>query len=154
MESKNVKSTWNLQNGKMVLPYVLLFAGIILILSLGSFDAGEHGVEHNFFGRLGFYLSYGMFFMFGAASFLPGFFAIGLGSLRLVKDGLELTNRLFSLPVFLLCFSVTLQITGHVSKIPFASQGGFAGQFLSSGLEFVFGTTGKILIHLIFYFTV
>ncbi|EMJ46713.1 FtsK/SpoIIIE family DNA translocase [Leptospira santarosai] len=152
MESKNVKSTWNLQNGKMVLPYVLLFAGIILILSLGSFDAGEHGVEHNFFGRLGFYLSYGMFFMFGAASFLPGFFAIGLGSLRLVKDGLELTNRLFSLPVFLLCFSVTLQIAGHVSKIPFASQGGFAGQFLSSGLEFVFGTTGKILIHLIFYF--
>ncbi|EQA63841.1 putative stage III sporulation protein E [Leptospira alexanderi serovar Manhao 3 str. L 60] len=136
----------------MILPYVLLFAGIILTLSLGSFDAGEHGVERNFFGRLGFYISYGMFFMFGAASFLPGFFMIGLGALRLVKEGLELTNRLLSLPIFLLCFAITLQITGHVSTIPFASQGGFAGQLLSSGLEFVFGTTGKVLIHLIFYF--
>ncbi len=136
----------------MILPYVLLFAGIILILSLGSFDAGEHGVEHNFFGRLGFYISYGMFFMFGAASFLPGFFMIGLGALRLIKEGLELTNRLLSLPIFLLCFAVTLQITGHVSTIPFASQGGLAGQLLSSGLEFVFGTTGKVIIHLIFYF--
>ncbi|WP_061222309.1 DNA translocase FtsK [Leptospira weilii] len=152
MESKDLKSTWNLQNGKMILPYVLLFAGIILILSLGSFDAGEHGVEHNFFGRLGFYISYGMFFMFGAASFLPGFFMIGLGALRLIKEGLELTNRLLSLPIFLLCFAVTLQITGHVSTIPFASQGGLAGQLLSSGLEFVFGTTGKVIIHLIFYF--
>ncbi|WP_078128796.1 DNA translocase FtsK [Leptospira alexanderi] len=152
MESKDLKSTWNLQNGKMILPYVLLFAGIILTLSLGSFDAGEHGVEHNFFGRLGFYISYGMFFMFGAASFLPGFFMIGLGALRLVKEGLELTNRLLSLPIFLLCFAITLQITGHVSTIPFASQGGLAGQLLSSGLEFVFGTTGKVLIHLIFYF--
>ncbi|WP_078123822.1 DNA translocase FtsK [Leptospira alexanderi] len=152
MESKDLKSTWNLQNGKMILPYVLLFAGIILTLSLGSFDAGEHGVERNFFGRLGFYISYGMFFMFGAASFLPGFFMIGLGALRLVKEGLELTNRLLSLPIFLLCFAITLQITGHVSTIPFASQGGFAGQLLSSGLEFVFGTTGKVLIHLIFYF--
>ncbi|UPY78612.1 DNA translocase FtsK [Leptospira weilii] len=152
MESKDLKSTWNLQNGKMILPYVLLFAGIILILSLGSFDAGEHGVENNFFGRLGFYISYGMFFMFGAASFLPGFFMIGLGALRLVKEGLELTNRLLSLPIFLLCFAVTLQITGHVSTIPFASQGGLAGQLLSSGLEFVFGATGKVLIHLIFYF--
>ncbi|AXR69918.1 DNA translocase FtsK [Leptospira mayottensis] len=152
MESKDLKSTWNLQNGKMILPYVLLFVGIILILSLGSFDAGEHGVEYNFFGRLGFYISYGMFFMFGAASFLPGFFMIGLGALRLVKEGLELTNRLLSLPIFLLCFAITLQITGHVSTIPFASQGGIAGQFLSSGLEFVFGATGKVLIHLIFYF--
>lgn len=152
MESKNLKSTWNLKNGKMILPYVLLFAGIILTLSLGSFDAGEHGVEHNFFGRLGFYISYGMFFMFGAASFLPGFFTIGLGAFRLVKEELELTNRLLSLPIFLLCFAITLQITGHVSTIPFASQGGFAGQLFSSGLEFVFGATGKVLIHLIFYF--
>ncbi|PJZ58006.1 DNA translocase FtsK [Leptospira barantonii] len=152
MESKDLKPAWNLQNGKMILPYVLLFAGIILTLSLGSFDAGEQGIQHNFFGRLGFYLSYGMFFMFGAASFLPGLFAIGLGSLRLVKDGFELTNRLFSLPVFLFCFTVTLQITGHVSTIPFASQGGFIGQLLSSGLEFIFGSTGKTLIHLVFYF--
>ncbi|WP_061249325.1 FtsK/SpoIIIE family DNA translocase [Leptospira alstonii] len=152
MESKDLKPAWNLQNGKMILPYVLLFAGIILTLSLGSFDAGERGIEHNFFGRLGFYLSYGMFFMFGAASFLPGLLTIGLGSLRLVKEGFELTNRLLSLPVFLLCFTVTLQIIGHVSTIPFASQGGFTGQFLSSGLEFIFGSTGKILIHLLFYF--
>lgn len=152
MESKDLKPAWNLQNGKMILPYVLLFAGIILTLSLGSFDAGEQGIQHNFFGRLGFYLSYGMFFMFGAASFLPGLFAIGLGSLRLVKEGFELTNRLFSLPVFLFCFTVTLQITGHVSAIPFASQGGFIGQLLSSGLEFIFGSTGKTLIHLVFYF--
>lgn len=152
MESKDLKPAWNLQNGKMILPYVLLFAGIILTLSLGSFDAGEQGIQHNFFGRLGFYLSYGMFFMFGAASFLPGLFAIGLGSLRLVKEGFELTNRLFSLPVFLFCFTVTLQITGHVSTIPFASQGGFIGQLLSSGLEFIFGSTGKTLIHLVFYF--
>ncbi|RHX80927.1 DNA translocase FtsK [Leptospira yasudae] len=152
MESKDLKPAWNLQNGKMILPYVLLFAGIILTLSLGSFDAGEQGIQHNFFGRLGFYLSYGMFFMFGAASFLPGLFAIGLGSLRLVKEGFELTNRLFSLPVFLFCFTVTLQITGHVSVIPFASQGGLVGQLLSTGLEFIFGSTGKTLIHLVFYF--
>ncbi|MBM9500193.1 DNA translocase FtsK 4TM domain-containing protein [Leptospira sp. 201903071] len=152
MESKDLKPTWNLQNGRKILPYVLLFSGIILTLSLGSFDAGEKGIQHNFFGRLGFYLSYGMFFMFGAASFLPGLFAIGLGSLRLVKDEFDLTNRLFSLPVFLFCFTVTLQITGHVSTIPFASQGGLVGQLLSSGLEFIFGSTGKILIHLVFYF--
>ncbi|TGK31055.1 DNA translocase FtsK [Leptospira gomenensis] len=152
MESKEQKTAWNLQNGKKILPYVLLFSGIFLTLSLGSFDAGEEGIRHNFFGRLGFYLSYGMFFLFGAASFLPGLFAIGLGSLRLVKDEFELTNRLFSLPVFLFCFTVTLQITGHVSTIPFASQGGFTGQLLSAGLEFIFGATGKILIHLVFYF--
>ncbi|AOP33542.1 cell division protein FtsK [Leptospira tipperaryensis] len=152
MESKDLKPAWNLQNGKKILPYVLLFSGIILTLSLGSFDAGEKGIQHNFFGRLGFYLSYGMFFMFGAASFLPGLFSIGLGSLRLVKDEFDLTNRLFSLPVFLFCFTVTLQVTGHVSTIPFASQGGLVGQLLSSGLEFIFGSTGKILIHLVFYF--
>ncbi|PKA02662.1 DNA translocase FtsK 4TM domain-containing protein, partial [Leptospira ellisii] len=152
MESKEQKTSWNLQNGKKILPYVLLFSGIFLTLSLGSFDAGEEGIRHNFFGRLGFYLSYGMFFLFGAASFLPGLFAIGLGSLRLVKDEFELTNRLFSLPVFLFCFTVTLQVTGHVSTVPFASQGGFTGQLLSAGLEFIFGSTGKILIHLVFYF--
>lgn len=152
MESKDLKPAWNLQNGKKILPYVLLFSGIILTLSLGSFDAGEQGIQNNFFGRLGFYLSYGMFFMFGAASFLPGLFAIGLGSLRLVKEEFDLTNRLFSLPVFLFCFTVTLQVTGHRSTIPFASQGGFVGQLLSSGLEFIFGSTGKILIHLVFYF--
>ncbi|XDD51413.1 DNA translocase FtsK [Leptospira sp. WS92.C1] len=152
MESKEIKPAWSLQNGKKIVPYVLLFSGIFLTLSLGSFDAGDQGIQRNFFGRLGFYLSYGMFFMFGAASFLPGLFAIGLGSLRLIKEEFDLTNRLFSVPVFLFCFTVTLQVTGHVSTIPFASQGGLVGQLLSNGLEFIFGSTGKIIIHLVFYF--
>ncbi|OCC28080.1 DNA translocase FtsK [Leptospira interrogans serovar Canicola] len=70
----------------------------------------------------------------------------------MLKKNLNLRTDYFLFLFFLLCYTVTLQVTGHVSTIPFASQGGFVGQLLSSGLEFVFGSTGKILIHLVFYF--
>lgn len=134
------------------MPYLILFTGIFLTLSLGSFTIAENGVEANLFGRLGHYLSWGFLYLFGNASFVPGIMLILTGGILLAKPAQDVTNKLLTIPLFLLAVAVSLNVFGNVSTVPFASNGGVLGQALAVALEYLLGSTGRLLIHFVVYF--
>ncbi|PKA16906.1 DNA translocase FtsK [Leptospira haakeii] len=140
------------EKGRAALPYLLLFTGIFLTLSLGSFTIAENGVEANLFGRLGHYLSWGFLYLFGNASFVPGIMLILTGGILLAKPAQDVTNKLLTIPLFLLAVAVSLNVFGNVSTVPFASNGGVLGQALAVALEYLLGSTGRLLIHFVVYF--
>ncbi|PJZ23936.1 cell division protein FtsK [Leptospira hartskeerlii] len=140
------------EKGRAALPYLLLFTGIFLTLSLGSFTIAENGVEANLFGRLGHYLSWGFMYLFGNASFVPGIMLILTGGILLAKPTQDVTNKLLTIPLFLLAVAVSLNVFGNVSTVPFASNGGVLGQALAVALEYLLGSTGRLLIHFVVYF--
>ncbi|PJZ76725.1 cell division protein FtsK [Leptospira neocaledonica] len=140
------------EKGRAALPYLLLFTGIFLTLSLGSFTIAENGVEANLFGRLGHYLSWGFLYLFGNASFVPGIMLILTGGILLAKPAQDITNKLLTIPLFLLAVAVSLNVFGNVSTVPFASNGGVLGQALAVALEYLLGSTGRLLIHFVVYF--
>lgn len=140
------------EKGRAALPYLLLFTGIFLTLSLGSFTIAENGVEANLFGRLGHYLSWGFLYLFGNASFVPGIMLILTGGILLAKPAQDVTNKLLTIPLFLLAVAVSLNVFGNISTVPFASNGGVLGQALAVALEYLLGSTGRLLIHFVVYF--
>ncbi|TGL61728.1 DNA translocase FtsK [Leptospira sarikeiensis] len=140
------------EKGRAALPYLLLFSGIFLTLSLGSFTIAENGVDANLFGRLGHFLSWGFLYLFGNASFVPGIMLILTGGILLAKPAQDVTNKLLTIPLFLLAVAVSLNVFGNVSTIPFASNGGVLGQALAVALEYLLGSTGRLLIHFVVYF--
>ncbi|GBF38084.1 FtsK/SpoIIIE family DNA translocase [Leptospira johnsonii] len=140
------------EKGRAALPYLLLFTGIFLTLSLGSFTIAENGVQANLFGRLGHYLSWGFLYLFGNASFVPGIMLILTGGILLAKPAQDITNKLLTIPLFLLAVAVSLNVFGNVSTVPFASNGGVLGQALAVALEYLLGATGRLLIHFVVYF--
>lgn len=140
------------ERGKAALPYLLLFIGIFLTLSLGSFSIAENGVQTNLFGRTGHYLSWGILYLFGNAAYVPGIMLILTGGTLLVKPNQDATSKLLTIPLFLLAVSVSLNVFGNPSGISFASNGGVLGQALAVALEYVLGTTGRLLIHFVIYF--
>ncbi|MGJ4746753.1 DNA translocase FtsK 4TM domain-containing protein [Leptospira sp. SA-E8] len=140
------------EKGRAALPYLILFTGIFLTLSLGSFTIAENGVEANLFGRLGHYLSWGFLYLFGNASFVPGIMLILTGGILLAKPTQDVTNKLLTIPLFLLAVAVSLNVFGNVSTVPFASNGGVLGQALAVALEYLLGSTGRLLIHFVVYF--
>lgn len=140
------------EKGRAALPYLLLFTGIFLTLSLGSFTIAENGVQANLFGRLGHYLSWGFLYLFGNASFVPGIMLILTGGILLAKPAQDITNKLLTIPLFLLAVAVSLNVFGNISTVPFASNGGVLGQALAVALEYLLGSTGRLLIHFVVYF--
>ncbi|TGK05276.1 DUF87 domain-containing protein [Leptospira langatensis] len=140
------------EKGRAALPYLLLFTGIFLTLSLGSFTIAENGVQTNLFGRLGHYLSWGFLYLFGNAAFVPGIHLILTGGILLAKPNQDATNKLLTIPLFLLAVAVSLNVFGNPSVVPFASNGGVLGQALAVALEYVLGSTGRLLIHFAVYF--
>lgn len=140
------------EKGRAALPYLLLFTGFFLTLSLGSFTIAENGVQANLFGRLGHYISWGFLYLFGNASFVPGVMLILTGGILLAKPDQDATSKLLTIPLFLLAVSVSLNVFGNPSVIPFAANGGVLGQALAVALEYLLGTTGRLLIHFVIYF--
>lgn len=140
------------ERGRAALPYLLLFTGIFLTLSLGSFTIAENGVQSNLFGRTGHYLSWGILYLFGNAAFVPGIMLILTGGILLVQPNQDATTKLLTIPLFLLAVSVSLNVFGNPSTIPFAANGGVLGQALAVALEYILGATGRLLIHFVIYF--
>ncbi|EPG67819.1 FtsK/SpoIIIE family DNA translocase [Leptospira wolffii] len=140
------------ERGRAALPYLLLFTGFFLTLSLGSFSLAENGVQTNLFGRLGHYLSWGFLYLFGNASFVPGILLILTGGILLAKPDQDATSKLLTIPLFLLAVSVSLNVFGNPSPIPFAANGGVLGQALAVALEYILGSTGRLIIHFVIYF--
>lgn len=134
------------------MPYLLLFTGIFLTLSLGSFTIADNGVQSNLFGRTGHYLSWGILYLFGNAAFVPGIMLILTGGILLVQPNQDATTKLLTIPLFLLAVSVSLNVFGNPSTIPFAANGGVLGQALAVALEYILGATGRLLIHFVIYF--
>ncbi|MBE7411259.1 MAG: DNA translocase FtsK 4TM domain-containing protein [Leptospiraceae bacterium] len=129
---------------KQFLPYLLLFFGIFTVFSLLSFDETEKGIDFNIFGRVGFYFSYGMFFLFGKASYIPGLFFLLFAYLKFHKKETEIVSRIFVIPILILSISIFLNsIEGNSESIK--ASGGFFGEKLSVVLEYIFGRTGKII---------
>ena len=127
-----------------VLPYIFLFASIFFSLSLLSFSesSGEAG---NIFGRFGHFFSYGMCYLFGRASYIPGLVFLVSAVLLFRGKAINFTQGLISLPLLVLAFAIAL----NMAETPTGSildSGGVLGSAMSTGLEFVFGYAGKMII--------
>ncbi|PJZ70368.1 cell division protein FtsK [Leptospira perolatii] len=143
---------WTWERSRAAFPYLLLFAGIFLTLSLGSFEFSETGIKANLFGRLGHFLSWGFFYLFGNASFVPGIMLLLTGGILLAKPNQDITPKILTIPLFLLAVAVSLNVFGNPSSVPFAANGGVLGQALAVAMEYLFGATGRLLLHFVIYF--
>jgi len=126
------------------LPYLLLFLGVFILFSLLSFEETDKGIDSNVFGRIGFYFSYGILFLFGKASYVPGLFFVTIAFLLFQKKEAEIVSRMLSLPILIVSISLFLNsIETKTESIQNA--GGFFGDKISFILEYIFGRTGKII---------
>ncbi|TGK86976.1 DNA translocase FtsK [Leptospira noumeaensis] len=149
MDPKKSVWGWTLPR-KDFLPYLLVFSGVFLLLSLFSFQEGEDGSLFNWFGRLGHYISFTLFYILGKSSFLLAGFVLMLGVLSLRNPDFDRLGKALFFPLFLVATTVSLNLLetplGHVGD-----SGGILGQFFSWVFSYLFGETGRILVVFFLY---
>lgn len=149
MEPKKSVWGWNLPR-KDFLPYLFVFSGIFLLLSLFSFHEGEDGSLFNWFGRLGHYIALTLFYLLGKTSFLLAGFVLLLGVLSLRNPDFDVLSKALFFPIFIIATTVSLNLLetpmGHVGD-----SGGIFGQFFSWIFSYLFGETGRVLVIFFLY---
>lgn len=149
MDPKKSVWGWTLPR-KDFLPYLLVFSGVFLLLSLFSFQEGEDGSLFNWFGRLGHYIAFTLLYLFGKSSFLFAGFVLMLGVLSLRNPDFDRLGKALFFPLFLVATTVSLHLLetplGHVGD-----SGGILGQFFSWVFSYLFGETGRILVVFFLY---
>lgn len=149
MDPKKSVWGWTLPR-KDFLPYLLVFSGVFLLLSLFSFQEGEDGSLFNWFGRLGHYIAFTLFYVLGKSSFLFAGFVLMLGVLSLRNPDFDRLGKALFFPLFLVATTVSLNLLetplGHVGD-----SGGILGQFFSWVFSYLFGETGRILVVFFLY---
>lgn len=149
MDPKKSVWGWTLPR-KDFLPYLFVFSGIFLLLSLFSFQEGEDGSLFNWFGRLGHYIALTLFYLFGKTSFLLAGFVLLLGVLSLRNPDFDVLSKALFFPIFLIATTVSLNLLetpmGHVGD-----SGGIFGQFFSWIFSYLFGETGRVLVVFFLY---
>ncbi|EOQ96053.1 putative stage III sporulation protein E [Leptospira wolbachii serovar Codice str. CDC] len=149
MDPKKSVWEWTLPR-KDFLPYLLVFSGVFLLLSLFSFQEGEDGSLLNWFGRLGHYIAFTLLYLFGKSSFLFAGFVLMLGVLSLRNPDFDRLGKALFFPLFLVATTVSLNLLetplGHVGD-----SGGILGQFFSWVFSYLFGETGRILVVFFLY---
>lgn len=130
---------------KEFIPYALLFAGVFCLFSLLSFQEADLEGTLNWFGKLGFYFSYGVFFLLGKASFLLALGLLALGAAAFRNKELDLLGKLLLLPLLILSISLALGfLTEDGGKV--GDSGGVLGMALGKVLDFTIGATGKAIL--------
>ncbi|PJZ45944.1 DNA translocase FtsK [Leptospira brenneri] len=149
MDPKKSVWGWTLPR-KDFLPYLFVFSGVFLLLSLFSFQEGEDGSLFNWFGRLGHYIAFTLFYILGKSSFLLAGFVLMLGVLSLRNPDFDRLGKALFFPLFLVATTVSLNLLetplGHVGD-----SGGILGQFFSWVFSYLFGETGRILVVFFLY---
>ncbi|TGM81674.1 DNA translocase FtsK [Leptospira mtsangambouensis] len=149
MDPKKSVWGWTLPR-KDFLPYLLVFSGVFLLLSLFSFQEGEDGSLFNWFGRLGHYIAFTLLYILGKSSFLLAGFVLMLGVLSLRNPDFDRLGKALFFPLFLVATTVSLNLLetplGHVGD-----SGGILGQFFSWVFSYLFGETGRILVVFFLY---
>ncbi|MCW7492864.1 DNA translocase FtsK 4TM domain-containing protein [Leptospira sp. 2 VSF19] len=149
MDPKKSVWGWTLPR-KDFLPYLLVFSGVFLLLSLFSFQEGEDGSLFNWFGRLGHYIAFTLLYILGKSSFLLAGFVLMLGVLSLRNPDFDRLSKALFFPLFLVATTVSLNLLetplGHVGD-----SGGILGQFFSWVFSYLFGETGRILVVFFLY---
>ncbi|MCG6145257.1 DNA translocase FtsK [Leptospira bandrabouensis] len=149
MDPKKSVWGWTLPR-KDFLPYLLVFSGVFLLLSLFSFQEGEDGSLFNWFGRLGHYIAFTLLYILGKSSFLLAGFVLVLGVLSLRNPDFDRLGKALFFPLFLVATTVSLNLLetplGHVGD-----SGGILGQFFSWVFSYLFGETGRILVVFFLY---
>ncbi|TGK53962.1 DNA translocase FtsK [Leptospira kanakyensis] len=149
MDPKKSVWGWTLPR-KDFLPYLLVFSGVFLLLSLFSFQEGEDGSLFNWFGRLGHYIAFTLLYLLGKSSFLLAGFVLMLGVLSLRNPDFDRLSKALFFPLFLVATTVSLNLLetplGHVGD-----SGGILGQFFSWVFSYLFGETGRILVVFFLY---
>ncbi|TGL19085.1 DNA translocase FtsK [Leptospira yanagawae] len=149
MDPKKSVWGWTLPR-KDFLPYLFVFSGVFLLLSLFSFQEGEDGSLFNWFGRLGHYIALTLFYLLGKTSFLFAGFVLLLGVLSLRNPEFDSLSKALFFPIFIIATTVSLNLLetpmGHVGD-----SGGIFGQFFSWIFSYLFGETGRVLVVFFLY---
>ncbi|WP_109018842.1 FtsK/SpoIIIE family DNA translocase [Leptospira kobayashii] len=126
-------------------PYILVFLGVFLLLSLFSFTETEDGTGANWFGRIGYYVSFTLFYLLGKSAFLLAGFSLVLGVISFKNPEFDRLGKALFFPLFIIGSSVAL----NVMETPLGQLGdggGIFGQFFSWVLNYLFGETGRIIV--------
>lgn len=130
---------------KEFIPYALLFAGVFCLFSLLSFQEADLEGALNWFGKLGFYFSYGVFFLLGKAGFLLAIGLLALGAASFRNKEIDLLGKLLLLPLLILSISMALGfLTEDGGKV--GDSGGVLGMAVGKVLDFTIGSTGKAIL--------
>jgi len=130
---------------KEFIPYLLLFAGVFCLFSLLSFQEADLDGALNWFGKLGFYFSYGVFFLLGKAGFLLAIGLLALGAAVFRNKELDVLGKLLLLPLLILSVSIALGfLTEDAGKV--GDAGGLMGMAMGKVLDFTIGATGKAIL--------
>lgn len=130
---------------KEFIPYLFLFFGVFCLFSLLSFSPQDEMGSGNWFGRLGHYFAYGVFFLLGKAGYLIGLGLVGMGIYIFKKPDLDILGKILQLPLLILSVSLALGFLTE-GKGEIGAGGGILGEFLGMGLDFAIGGTGKAIL--------
>ncbi|TGN11972.1 FtsK/SpoIIIE family DNA translocase [Leptospira ilyithenensis] len=126
-------------------PYILVFLGVFLLLSLFSFTETEDGTGANWFGRIGYYVSFTLFYLLGKSSFLLAGFSLILGVISFKNPEFDRLGKALFFPLFIIGSSVALNVL-ETPLGQLGDGGGVFGQFFSWVLNYLFGETGRIIV--------
>ncbi|MEM7181142.1 MAG: DNA translocase FtsK [Spirochaetota bacterium] len=129
------------------LPYILLLVGLFTFFSLYSFvDANG---SKNLFGRVGYGYAFGLFYLFGRGAYQIAYLCFIYGLIFFQKRIFDMMQLI--IVTFLLVFTTSVFANIFESATPeqlsLKDNGGQIGDYLSSGMGYVFGKHGKFLIN-------
>jgi S-DNA-T family DNA segregation ATPase FtsK/SpoIIIE len=129
---------------KEFIPYLFVFAAVFCIFSLLSFQEGDWEGVANWFGRLGYFFGYGVFFLVGKPGYAIGVGLLALGLYGFRKPDSDLVGKLILLPVLVISLSLAFGFLG-TDEGNIGDAGGFLGRYLGTVLDFIMGSTGKAI---------
>ncbi|MCE9499789.1 MAG: DNA translocase FtsK [Leptospira sp.] len=135
---------------KEFVPYAFLFLGVFILFSLVSFQEKENALESNWFGRLGYIFSYGAFFLFGKAVYIPGFFVIYSSISLFKKRDIDFFSAILFQTVLLFTTALFLNFW-EIQKGSIKDCGGFFGEKLSLVVEYLVGSSGRLIVVFFLY---
>ncbi|GBF49527.1 putative stage III sporulation protein E [Leptospira ryugenii] len=149
MEKERSIPTWHAFRQDLS-PYAFVFFGVFLLLSLFSFTEGDDGSLANWFGRIGYYVSFTLLYLFGKAAFFLAGFALVLGVISFKNPDFDRLGKALYFPLLLVASSVSLQIL-ETPMGKLGDGGGIIGMFFSWLLQYLFGETGRIIVVFFLY---
>jgi S-DNA-T family DNA segregation ATPase FtsK/SpoIIIE len=144
MDKDKAIPRWNLARQDFT-PYLLVCIGVFLLLSLFSFTESDDGTGANWFGRIGYYVSFTLFYLLGKSAFFLAGFSLILGVISFKSIDFDLLGKALFFPIFLIGACVSL----HILETPMGrlgDGGGILGQFFAWMLGYLFGETGRVIV--------
>jgi len=144
MDQDKAIPRWNLARQDFT-PYLLVCIGVFLLLSLFSFTESDDGTGANWFGRIGYYVSFTLFYLLGKSAFFLAGFSLILGVISFKSVDFDALGKALFFPIFLIGASVSLNIL-ETPMGKLGDGGGIFGQFFAWMLGYLFGETGRVIV--------